>query len=152
MEAGINRATLPKTTIGMKKWTRIVFWNVQTMMEASRLSQVIKEMTEYRLDLLGLSETGWRGSGEFITLTGELLIYSGHIYEEKHEYGVRLILSKVMRISLIEWKAVSERIITARLSTHMRKLTIVQCYAPTNVAPIEQKEHFMACWKQLCST
>jgi hypothetical protein len=80
-------------TIGMKIWMRIGLWNVRTMMEASRLSQVIKEMTEYRLDLLGLSEIMWRKSGDFITSTGELLIYSGRINEEKHEYGVGLILS-----------------------------------------------------------
>jgi exonuclease III len=103
---------------------------------------VIKEMTEHRLDLLGLSEIRWRGSGEFITSTGELLIYSGRINEEKHEYGLGLIVSKGMRKSLIKWKAVSKRIITARLSTRLRKLTIAQCYAPTNVASIEEKEAF----------
>jgi hypothetical protein len=68
----------------MKKKTRIGLWNVQTMLEASHLSQVIKEMTQYRLDLLGLGEIRWRGSREFITFTGGLPIYSGHINEEKH--------------------------------------------------------------------
>jgi hypothetical protein len=53
-------------------------------------------MTEYRLDLLGLSETRWRGSGEFITSTGELLIYS----------VVGLILNNVTRKFLVEWKTV----------------------------------------------
>jgi exonuclease III len=103
---------------------------------------VIKEMTEYRLDLLGLSEIMCRESGEFITSTGKLLIHSGRINKENHEYGVGLILRKGMRKSLIEWKAVSEKIITARLSTLLRKLTIVQCYAPINVASIEEKEAF----------
>ena len=109
----------------MKKRTRIGFWNIRTLLEASRLNQVIKEMTEYKLDLLGLSETRWRGSGEFVTATGELLVYSGRPDEGKHEYGVGLILSKAMKKSLIEWTAVSERIITARLNTRLRKLTVV---------------------------
>jgi len=67
------------------------------MFEASRLSQVIKEMTHYELDLLGLSETRWNGSGEFTTVSGELLLYSGRAMGEKHEYGVGLILSKNLK-------------------------------------------------------
>ena len=93
------------TTIGMKNRTRIGFWNIRTMLEASKLSQVLKEMTNYKLDLLGLSETRWNGSGELTTATGELLIYSGRSDEKEHEYGVGLILSKAMRKSLIEWTA-----------------------------------------------
>jgi hypothetical protein len=96
-EAGISRTALSKTTIGMIKRTRIRLWNVRTVMETSRLSLLIKEMTECRLDQPGLSEIRWRGSGEFIALTGELLIYSGRINEEKHDYGVGLVLSKDMR-------------------------------------------------------
>jgi hypothetical protein len=46
----------------MKRQTRIGFWNIRTMLEASKLSQVLKEMIHYKLDLLGLSETRWNGS------------------------------------------------------------------------------------------
>ena len=83
------------------------------MLEASRLSQVLKEMTHYKLDVSGLSESRWNGNGEFTTASGELLLYSGCTVGEKHEYGVRLILSKILKKSLIEWTAVSERLITA---------------------------------------
>ena len=138
-ETGINRTSLSTTTTGMKKRTRIGFWNIRSMLEACRLSQVLNEMTNYKLDLLGLSETRWRGSGELITATGELLLYSGRADEEKHKHGVGLILSKAMRKLLIEWTAVSERLITAKINTRLRKLTIVQCYAPTNAATIEEK-------------
>jgi hypothetical protein len=47
-----------------------------------------------------------------------------------------------MRKSVIEWTAILECLITARLNTRLRKLTIVQCYAPTNAATIEEKESF----------
>jgi hypothetical protein len=112
------------------------------MLEASRLSQVLKEMIHYKLDLLGLSETRWNGSGEITTASGELLLYSGRAMGEKHEYVVGLILSKNLKKSLIEWRAVSERILIARLNTRLRKLTVVQCYAPTNEATMEEKEAF----------
>ena len=61
---------------------------------------------------------------------------------EKHEYGVGLILSKSLKKSLIEWTTVSERLITVSLTTRLRKLTVVQCYAPTNEATSEEKETF----------
>jgi hypothetical protein len=59
----------------MKKRTRIGYWNIRTMLESSGLSQVLKEMANYKLDLLGLSEKRWRGRGELITAAGELLLY-----------------------------------------------------------------------------
>jgi len=37
---------------------------------------------------------------------------------------------------------VSERLITVSLTTRLRKLTVVQCYAPTNEATSEEKETF----------
>jgi hypothetical protein len=60
---------------GMKKRTRIGFWNIRTMLEASKLSQVVKEMTNYKLDLLGLSEMRWCGSGDLTTATGTADIF-----------------------------------------------------------------------------
>ena len=93
------------TFIGTKKRTRVGFWNIRTMLEASRLSQALKEMKNYKLDLLGLSEMKWPGSGELLTATGEELLYSGRADEEKHEYGFGLILSKAMRKSLTLWIA-----------------------------------------------
>ena len=51
-------------------------------------------MVNYKLDLLGLSETRWNGGGEFITASGEQLPYSGHANEEKHEYRFGVIISK----------------------------------------------------------
>jgi hypothetical protein len=103
----------------MRKQTRVGFWNIRTMLEASRLSQVLKEMTNYKVDLLGLSEMRWCGSRELTTATGELLLYSGRSDEEKHEHGVGLNLSKAMRKSLTEWTAVSECLITVRLNTRL---------------------------------
>ena len=109
------------------------------MLETSRLSQALKEMTHYKLDLLCLSKTRRNGNGEFTSASGELLLYSGRAMGEKHEYGVGLLLSKGQKKSLIEWTAVMERLITARLATRLHKLTVVQCYAPTNEATSEEK-------------
>ena len=41
---------------GMKWKTRIGFWNIRTLRENGKLKQVQKEMTSYKLDIMGLSE------------------------------------------------------------------------------------------------
>jgi len=41
---------------GMKWTMRIGFWNVRTLREYGKLKQVEKEMTNYKLDIMGLSE------------------------------------------------------------------------------------------------
>ena len=51
-----------------------VFWNVRTLKEYGKLKQVGKEMTNYKLDIMGLSETGWKESGEIKTQNGNLQI------------------------------------------------------------------------------
>jgi hypothetical protein len=42
----------------------------------------------------------------------------------------------------LEWNPVSERIITARVKTKYRKMTIVQCYAPTEDGKADEKASF----------
>jgi hypothetical protein len=47
-------------SFGMKWTTRIGFWNVRTLREYGKLKQVEKEMTNYKLDIMSLSEMQWK--------------------------------------------------------------------------------------------
>ncbi|CAH8608261.1 unnamed protein product [Heterobilharzia americana] len=49
----------------------------------------------------------------------------------------------------MQWEPISSRIMTARFNSKGRKVTIIQCYAPTNNAEQEKKEEF---YRQLQST
>jgi hypothetical protein len=53
-----------------------------------------------------------------------------------------ILLNKEARKISLEWKPVSERIIIARLKTIVRPVTLVQCYAPTEMANNEEKVKF----------
>jgi len=100
-------------------------------------------MERYNIEVLGLSEVRWNTFGRLILNTGQTLLYSGKENEDDpHEAGVGFMLSKKACKSLIEWEPVSDRIITARLDSHFQKTTIIQCYAPTNDAPEEEKIAF----------
>ena len=64
-------------------------WNVQTMYSTSKTAQIVKEMGNYQLDILGISECRWTGSGKMNTKNdkGEsyTIIYSG----QKDTYHLR---------------------------------------------------------------
>lgn len=140
----VNTAnTTKKNTEKTKKRTKIGQWNVRTLNQEGKLAQVIKEMERYQIDILGVSETRWKGSGEITTIDKHCFLYSGLKGEDDiHEYGVGIILSARFRNALIEWQPISERIITARVKAQNQGVTVVQCYAPTDVSETEHKEQF----------
>jgi exonuclease III len=113
------------------------------MYQPGKLAQIIKGMEIYNLDLLGLSEVGWNGSGQYRTPNGNILLYSGMPNEnDVHQHGVSILLSNKLKHSLVEWKPVNERIITARLATKYEKNSVMQCYAPTEEYDLDKKEEF----------
>ncbi|KAG7307745.1 hypothetical protein JYU34_006321 [Plutella xylostella] len=127
----------------MKTDTRIGCWNVRTMYRDGKLEEVLREARRYSLDILGISEARWNGFGEENVGDGYTLLYSGKPNEEdKHEYGVALLLNKSAKQCLLNWKPINERILTARFKTRARNVSIIQCYAPTEDTECEKKDHF----------
>ena len=144
-QAGESReeTSRPTNLLTMKAKTRIGTWNVRTMYEASKATQVANEMRRYNIEVLGIAECRWNCSGMITLATKEKIIYSGHA-EENHDHtlGVAIMMTENAAKSLMEWEPVSERIITARFNSKGRKLTLIQCYAPTNNAEEKDKEEF----------
>ena len=48
-------------------------------------------------------------------------------------HGVALLMTPEATRALLSWEPVSPRIITARFNSRGRKVTILQCYAPTKL-------------------
>ena len=101
--------------------------------------QIVDEMKNYGIDILGISESRWTGTGKVRLEGGEILVYSG--VETRHESGIGIIIYKKNMNTLL-WHPVNEIIITARLYSKHIKMTVVQCYAPTNDASDVDKENF----------
>ncbi|KAL9969739.1 hypothetical protein ACROYT_G021994 [Oculina patagonica] len=72
---------------------------------------------------------------------GETILFSGR-NDNLHRQGVALILKRGVEKSLLEWKPINERLIRARFFGKQVKMTVIQCYAPTNDADPEQKDIF----------
>ena len=143
MDAGESRkeaCNRMKTFTHPKVQLRLGCWNVRTMFAIGKTAQVCREMRKYQLEVLGVSECRWLECGKVITQEGEVILYSGGM--EKHQHGVAIILSKNAAQSLMSWKPVSDRIVTARLYSKFVKTTLVQAYAPQNGSSVEAKDEF----------
>ena len=102
---------------------------------------MIREFKNYKLDILGLSEVRWTGSG-ILNDKSISLLYSGH--DQHHMRGVGILMNKNAAKSLIGWNPVNDRIITARFQSKHTKITLIQVYAPTENSDEEEKDNFYA--------
>ena len=132
----------PRTPIvHPKTQLRIGNWNVRTLYAQEKAAQAAKAMREAKLQIMGISESRWCGSGKFILSTGETIVYSGRD-DDFHQHGVAIMLSKDAAKALINWTPIDERIIRARFHSRYVKLTMIHVYAPTNDTDEEVKDHF----------
>ena len=80
------------------------------MNESTKTAQIVKEMTSYNKEILGIEECRWTGQGQTITKDGHLILYSGH--ESQHRYCVAIIIQKRHVKLLIDWwTPISDRLI-----------------------------------------
>lgn len=135
------------TTFAKRTRTRVGTWNVRTLYQTGKLEQLAAEAEKLKVHILGLSETRWTGFGEKKLATGQCFLYSGN--STLHEKGVGFLLSPAAYKGLMEWQPINERIITARFKSQLRNVTIIQCYAPTEVTQYAAKEAF---YEQLTDT
>ena len=85
------------------------------MFESGKSAQIAPEISQYHLSLLGLCKTRKTKAGQLRLATGDTLLYSDHDDEgAPHTEGVDIRLSEIASKALMEWKAVSSRIIIAR--------------------------------------
>ena len=122
-----------------KEKTKIAFWIVRTLYQTGKLTQVVREFQNYGLDILGVCEARWAGSGQRALASGHTILYSGRL-DGHHMEGVALIMSREKERTLIEWKPSGPRLPKARFNSKYTKLTVIVCYVPTEDAEEADKD------------
>ena len=137
MGADISMADLltPKYKI------RVGSWNVRTLYQARKLHQVLREMTNYKVEILCVSEARWTDSGRRIIASGHTIFYSGRT-DNLRRGGVAVIVTRKEEKTVLEWKPVNDRLMKVRFNSKLAKLTIIACYAPAEEAEEEEKDEF----------
>lgn len=103
---------------------------------------MVKEFHNYGLDILGVCEARWIGSGHRTLSSGHTILYSGRL-DGHHTAGVALIMSRKMERTLIEWKPSGSRLLKASFNSKYTKLTVIVCYAPIEDAEEADKDAFL---------
>ena len=120
---------------------RVGSWNVRTLYQAGKLQQVLRQMTNYKVEILCVSGARWTVSGRRILASGHTIFYSGRT-DNLHRGGVAVIVTRKVENILLEWKPVNDRFMKVRFNSKFAKLTIIACYAPTEEAEEEEKDEF----------
>lgn len=110
------------------------------MYEPGKLRNIEQEMVRLKIDVVGMSDTRWIGSGELSTENGRVY-YSGND-DTQHRYGVAVILDRNVVKSVTGFIPMSERVMLLQLMTTHGKLNLIQIYAPTADKNEEELENF----------
>ena len=90
----------------------------------------MKEMEEYKLNILGLCEICLTDSVKLSSKDKTILFPGSH--DGIHHDSVAIILDKSVSKALTQWNQANECLMTARFGTSCTKVTIIQGYAPPN--------------------
>ena len=135
--ADTPRAELLKS----KNTIRVGSWNVRTLYQAGKLQQVLREMENYKVEVVCVNEARWIDSGKRTLSSGHIILYSGRS-DIQHRCGVAIIVTRKVDKTVLEWKLINDRLLKASFNSKLAKLTVIACYAPTEDAEKEIKDEF----------
>src|SRR6478735_3722092 len=137
-------ATSPSSSDCCKSKIRMGTWNVRGLNQVGKMANVLQEMKRMNIDVLGVSETFWKGEGEFMTGLPETeenfrVIFSGG---DKNRRGVGMVLRGKVGQAVMQYNLISDRIIVVRLKATPVNLLLLQVYAPCEDGEEDEKELF----------
>lgn len=128
----------PITAAKNRETLKIATWNVRTMYQKGKLENVKREAERNQINILGLSEIRWTGTGKFST-DNYTVVYSGG---DRHERGVGMLIDQSTAKSILGFWQISDRIMLIKLKGQPFNIAVIQVYAPTSEANDEEIADF----------
>ena len=113
-------------------------WNVRSMNQG-KLEVVKQEMARVNVDILGISELKWTGTGEFNS-DDHYIYYWGQ--ESLRRNGVAIMVNKRVRNAVLGCNLKNDRMISVCFQGKPFNITVIQVYAPTSNAEEAEVERF----------
>ena len=108
-------------------------------MKQGKLEMVKQEMARVNVDILGINELKWTGSGEF-TSDDHYIYYCGQ--KSLRRNGVAIMVNKRVWNAVLRCSLKNDRMISARFQGKPFNITVVQAYAPTSNTEEAEVEQF----------
>lgn len=122
---------------------KIGTWNIISI--NGKQEEIIWEMKEFKIQILGLSEIKMKESGIKLLQYGYTLYYSGLEHtdgnKERTKEGVGIILTEELNQKVIGWKNINSKIMYVQLKMEIT-LTIFQIYTPIQGTDKNKMEEF----------
>ena len=101
--------------------------------------EVVKQMTKVNIDILGISELGWTGMGEF-NLDNHYIYYCGQ--ESLRRNGVAIMVNKTVWNAVLGCNLKNDRMISVGFQGKPFNITVIQVNAPTSNTEKAKVEQF----------
>ena len=108
-------------------------------MNQGKLEMVIQEMARVNVDILGISELKWTGTGDFNS-DDHYIYYCGQ--ESLRRNGVAIMVNKRDRNAVLGYNFKNDRMISVRFQGKPFNITVIQAYAPTSNAEEAEVQQF----------
>jgi exonuclease III len=108
-------------------------------MTVGKLEVIKKEMVRLSVDVLGISELKWKGTGNFPSDSHQVF-FSGSEGTKKN--GVAIITTHKAAQTVIGFNPLNERLLAIRFRGKPIHMTVIQVYAPTTTAKDSEVNEF----------